>query len=142
MRRAGPKGSVSCTTTSVGPPVHENTRGGVAVELDFPSPRRPSIPAVDSSAAETELSSDGTFLADGLTEANDQPERHRHLQIAIRQRIESRLGGRVRNLAVRTFGATVVLEGQCATYYTKQLATHAAQDAAKNLLLANEIEVC
>ena len=35
------------------------------------------------------------------------------LAIAIRQRIESRLHGRVRNLVVRAYGDVVMLEGQC-----------------------------
>jgi hypothetical protein len=64
------------------------------------------------------------------------------LAIAIRQRIESRLHGRVRNLSVRILDNTVVLEGQCSTYYTKQLAQHTALGVLENEHLENAIAVC
>lgn len=82
--------------------------------------------AVGCPAAEVVLSPSGTFLDHNLTGDDVQSDRRRQLAIAIRQRIESRLAGRVRDLAVRIAGTTVVLEGHCATYYTKQLAQHAA----------------
>jgi hypothetical protein len=63
------------------------------------------------------------------------------LAIAIRQRIESRLVGRVRDLAVRVVGDTVVLEGKCSTYYTKQLAQHAALAILEHEQLENAIVV-
>jgi hypothetical protein len=69
-------------------------------------------------------------------------DRRRQLPIAIRQRIESRLHGRVRNLMIRVHGDTVVLEGQCATYYTKQLAQHAALGILEDEHLENAIVVC
>ena len=73
---------------------------------------------------------------------NERPiERLRHLVIAIRQRIESRLPGRVRGLVVRAQGDTIVLEGRCATYYTKQLAQHAAMSIPGGDRLINSIEV-
>lgn len=68
-------------------------------------------------------------------------ERFRNLTIAIRQRIETRLAGRVRDLAVRVRGETIVLEGSCATYYTKQLAQHAALGALDGEPLENAITV-
>lgn len=68
-------------------------------------------------------------------------DRCRHLTIAIRQRIELRLGGRVRELAVRVSGNTIVLEGHCATYHTKQLAQHAALGVLEDELLENAIVV-
>jgi hypothetical protein len=58
--------------------------------------------------------------------SDDRVGHHRALEIVIHQRIEMRLPGRVRNLRVRSFDDLVILEGQCATYYTKQLAQHAA----------------
>ena len=65
----------------------------------------------------------------------------RNLAIAIRQRIESRLHGRVRNLVVRILDDTVVLEGQCSTYYTKQIAQHTALGVLENEHLENAIAV-
>jgi osmotically-inducible protein OsmY len=63
------------------------------------------------------------------------------LEIAIQQRIESRLQSRVRNLRVRAYGDLVVLDGQCATYYTKQLAQHAAMGVLEDEQLENAIVV-
>jgi osmotically-inducible protein OsmY len=63
------------------------------------------------------------------------------LEIAIQQRIESRLQGRVRNLKVRAYADLVILEGQCSTYYTKQLAQHAAMGVLEDEQLENAIVV-
>jgi hypothetical protein len=68
-------------------------------------------------------------------------DRRRNLAIAIRQRIESRLLGRIRDLNVRIQGKTIVLEGRCATYYTKQLAQHAALGVLEDEQLENAIVV-
>jgi hypothetical protein len=87
------------------------------------------------------LSPAGTFIANGASAIDQRSERQRQLAIAIRQRVESRLGGRVRDLAVRVTGETVVLEGKCATYYTKQLAQHAALGVLEHEQLENAIVV-
>jgi hypothetical protein len=86
-----------------------------------------------ASLATIELPRDADFVAPPHPLAPREPapptaitERQRRLELIIRQRIESRLPGRVRNLVVRAIGDTVLLEGQCSTYYTKQLAQHAA----------------
>ena len=71
----------------------------------------------------------------------DRQVRNRALEIAIQQRIECRLFGRVRNLLVRVFDGVVILEGQCATYYTKQLAQHAAMGILNDEHLENAIVV-
>lgn len=63
------------------------------------------------------------------------------LEIAIRQRIESRLPGRIRNLSIRVIENVVILEGQCSTYYTKQLAQHAAMGVIDDEQLENAIIV-
>jgi hypothetical protein len=63
------------------------------------------------------------------------------LAIAIRQRIETRLAGRIRDLSVRVKDDTIVLEGRCATYYTKQLAQHAALGVIEFEQLENAIVV-
>jgi hypothetical protein len=72
---------------------------------------------------------------------DERDARHRALEIAIQQRIESRLGGRVRNLVVRVFEGIVILEGECATFYTKQLAQHAAMGILEDEHLENAIAV-
>ena len=100
-----------------------------------------STSTVDPPATEVLLSPAGTFVTGDASTPDDRGERHRQLAIAIRQRIESRLSGRVRNLAVRIIGDTIVLEGQCATYYTKQLAQHAAMGVLEDEQLENAIVV-
>jgi hypothetical protein len=101
----------------------------------------PATPA-NEAAAETEvlLSPDGLETAHSA-EACLRAERHRHLAVAIRQRIESRLGGRVRDLAICIRGNSVILEGRCATFYTKQLAQHAALGVLEDEQLDNAIVV-
>jgi hypothetical protein len=59
----------------------------------------------------------------------------------IRQRINGRLAGRVRNLRVRFGSDGFVLEGECSTYYTKQLAQHAALGVLDDDHLENAIVV-
>jgi hypothetical protein len=78
----------------------------------------------------------------------EAPPRSKHstesierLAEVIRQRIETRLPGRIRNLAVRIEAETVMLEGQCATFYTKQLAQHAALGVLEDEHLENAIVV-
>jgi hypothetical protein len=97
--------------------------------------------AADSAVEEVLLSPAGTFAGGVSIKADSCQERRRDLAIAIRQRIESRLQGRVRCLLVRVLGDTVVLEGECSTYYTKQLAQHTALGVLENEQLENEIVV-
>jgi hypothetical protein len=88
------------------------------------------------------IRSAGGTLPKAVEPSNDaSAETNRRLALAIRQRIESRLPGRVRNLAVRVQADSVVLEGQCATYYTKQLAQHAALGVLEHEHLENAIVV-
>src|SRR6185369_3335326 len=74
-------------------------------------------------------------------ESDDPGARHRALEIAIHKRIESRLFGRVKNLRVRAFDGVVILEGECATYYSKQLAQHTAMGILEDEHLENSIVV-
>lgn len=60
----------------------------------------------------------------------------------ILNRIESRLPGRIRHLTVYTTANAVVLAGQCSTFYTKQLAQHAAMGVLEYERLINNIDVC
>src|SRR5437016_2068265 len=71
-------------------------------------------------------SADEHFARPEAVFPDERAKRQRYLELAIRQRIESRLPGRVRNLVVRVIGDRVLIDGQCATYYSKQLAQHAA----------------
>lgn len=64
------------------------------------------------------------------------------LEAAIEERIRSRLQGRVRNLRVEVRDEIVMLQGQCATFYTKQLAQHAAMGVLEDEHLENAIVVC
>jgi hypothetical protein len=55
--------------------------------------------------------------------------------------VRQRTGGLIRNLRVEVLPGEVLLTGRAATYYAKQLATHAAFDACDHLTLTNDIEV-
>ena len=98
-----------------------------------------------SQPTEVVLSPAGTFLTSNASSTGASQDRSGpawQLAIAIHQRIETRLGGRVRNLSVRPVrDNTIVLEGQCSTYYTKQLAQHAALGILEDEQLENAIEV-
>jgi hypothetical protein len=93
-------------------------------------------------AAEAELVLGPAGFADSQeVTADERTERRRQLAITIRQRIDTRLAGRVRDLAVRIQGDTIVLEGRCVTYHTKQLAQHAALGVLEDEQLENAIVV-
>ncbi len=109
-------------------------------------PATPSLSTLDivafADAPVDDLSPSPTAITRLSAErAEDVDARHRALEIAIQQRIESRLIGRVRNLLVRVFDGVVILEGNCATYYTKQLAQHAAMGIIDDEHLENAIVV-
>ena len=97
----------------------------------------PLAPGSSPNVAETEV----ILAPAGYANGHSTADRRRHLAVAIRQRIESRLGDRVRELAIIVNGNTVVLEGRCATYYTKQLAQHAALGVLEDEQLDNAIVV-
>jgi hypothetical protein len=132
MRRAGQKRNVS--TTTVTPPRSESTRGSGVVELGI---RTAATSTIEPVATTTAVSAHDGFLASDSIEKDIRTIHREQLVRAIEKRIESRLPGRVRNLVVRT----VVLEGQCATYYTKQLAQHAALGILEDEHLENSIVV-
>lgn len=61
----------------------------------------------------------------------------------VEQTVHSRTNGRIRGLRVHVQDGRVVLTGRTSTYYNKQLATHAALDAADAAFaVQNEVEVC
>jgi hypothetical protein len=47
----------------------------------------------------------------------------------------------IKDLHVDVTGEHVVISGRTSTYYNKQLATHGAMAAVKNVELVNDIEV-
>lgn len=55
--------------------------------------------------------------------------------------VQSRLGGRVRDLRVLVRDGGVVLEGHAQTYHAKQLAQHAVMELLNARTLVNNIEV-
>jgi hypothetical protein len=69
------------------------------------------------------------------------PNRQDLLASKVRQRIQSRLGERIRRLQVSCAGEKVVLRGECATYYSKQLAQVAALGVLEDETLDNAIVV-
>ena len=55
--------------------------------------------------------------------------------------VQRRLGGRVRDLRIVFRRNGIILQGRTNTYHAKQLAQHAAMEAAGVPILANDIEV-
>ena len=137
MRRAGHQQTASAGAVLTEP-------ASLAPHSDCPTTAACDIgPVATTDPPETHvlLSPGGTFVAGGTPTADHRVDRHRQLVISIRQRIESRLAGRVRDLVIRFVGETVVLEGKCSTYYTKQLAQHAALAVLEHEQLDNAIVV-
>ena len=63
------------------------------------------------------------------------------LETRIYERISARLGPRIRNLSVRVLGGRVRLQGECSTYYSKQLAQEATLGVLEHEAVDNEIVV-
>lgn len=142
MRPAGRQHSVTIPITPV-----RTSSDSLRRETNSPLARPASPPpidavgaAIDAAVEEVKLSPAG-FETTHSVEVDHRTERQRHLAVAIRQRIESRLGGRIRDLAIRVRGETIVLEGRCSTFYTKQLAQHAALGVLEDEHLENAIVV-
>ena len=66
----------------------------------------------------------------------------REIADTVERYVRLRTGGTIRSLHVEVHDGEVLLSGRTSTYYNKQLATHAALDAASAMSLTNEIEVC
>ncbi len=62
-------------------------------------------------------------------------------QEQIRQVVDSRTSGRIRGLQVAVEDSKVVISGRATTYYSKQLATHAALDVADTMVIQNDVVV-
>jgi len=63
------------------------------------------------------------------------------LQDELQRRVLDRTGRRVRNLAIELFPERIILRGQAATYYVKQLAQHGVRDLLPHVSLENTIVV-
>jgi hypothetical protein len=63
------------------------------------------------------------------------------LQRELESRVQTRTGRRVRNLAIEVAPERVVLKGDTATYYIKQLAQHEIRDCLPHVHLDNDIVV-
>lgn len=66
----------------------------------------------------------------------------REIAETVERYVRLRTGGTIRSLHVEVHDGEVILTGRTSTYYNKQLATHAALDAADELSLTNDIQVC
>ena len=60
----------------------------------------------------------------------------------IERFVQARTSGMIRGLRVDVLDGEVIISGRTSTYYSKQLATHAALHAVEDLPLSNRIEVC
>ena len=74
-------------------------------------------------------------------EQRDLEQHDLELATLIDARIELRLPGRVRHLTVFTTENAVILSGECSTFYTKQVAQHAAMGVLEYEQLINNIDV-
>ena len=69
------------------------------------------------------------------------PETGQSLVDRVERLVAQRTGGMIRSLRVECFDGTLVLSGRTATYYAKQLASHAALEGCGDVPVTNEIEV-
>ena len=63
------------------------------------------------------------------------------LTATIERRIRRQTASRIRDLAVEVGRSSIILRGSCLTFYTKQLAGHAAMGVLEGETLSNQIEV-
>ncbi|MDZ7617895.1 MAG: BON domain-containing protein [Patescibacteria group bacterium] len=64
------------------------------------------------------------------------------LVASIERAVHEETGRAVRDLSVKVSEEGVLLRGRCSSYYTKQLAQHAAMATPGGDAVTNEIEVC
>ena len=69
------------------------------------------------------------------------PDAQQLLATRVERMVREKTTGLIRDLRVSVLPGEVILTGRAATYYAKQLATHAALDACEDLTLTNDIEV-
>jgi hypothetical protein len=66
---------------------------------------------------------------------------HSEVALELEQRLQARVGGRVRNLRVTHREGQTVLEGSSHSFYAKQLATQAMQEFRPTEEFVNDIVV-
>lgn len=116
--------------------------GLVANEITLPShTSEPELEMVDFKRADFERTEDGTTPCQAVQQQFMTKKDSRQLQDLIFERIQTRIPGRVRNLAVRITNNSVELTGECRTYYTKQMAQHVAMGVLDYQQLVNHISV-
>jgi hypothetical protein len=64
-----------------------------------------------------------------------------NLHTELENHVLARTGRRIRNLAIQLCPERVVLHGQAATYYLKQLAQHGVREVLPDVRLENAIVV-
>jgi hypothetical protein len=69
------------------------------------------------------------------------PDARQMLVARVERMVREKTSGLIRDLRVEGIPGEIVLTGRAATYYAKQLATHAALEACDDLTLTNDIEV-
>jgi hypothetical protein len=76
-----------------------------------------------------------------MMELDTLPSAELNLVEKIERLVRQRTTGLIRDLKISSLPGEIVLTGRAATYYAKQLATHAALEACDHLTLTNDIEV-
>ena len=76
------------------------------------------------------------------TQQQDKQQSRDDLMTRVLERIESRLPNRIRHLSVSFKEDSIVLSGECSTYYTKQIAQTVAMGVLEYDRLVNNIDVC
>jgi hypothetical protein len=133
MRRVGRNGMISLSVRSPASPGDSQRSSRLRIA---------DLPPVENQAIQQQSSDMLAASGPNVTAKGLEPSSERlRLAKVIQQRIEARLPGRVRNLAVKIGADFVVLEGECSTYYTKQLAQHAALGVLEDEHLENAIVV-
>ncbi len=80
----------------------------------------------------------GRLARHSLPEATADAER---LAASVERAIQRETGGGVKDLCVEASRNSLVLRGQCATYFAKQKAQHAAMEICGGRQVTNRIEV-
>ena len=69
------------------------------------------------------------------------PDPKQMLVARVERTVREKTSGLIRDLRVDFASGEIVITGRAATYYAKQLATHAALEACDDITLTNDIEV-
>ncbi len=81
----------------------------------------------------------GQQRSGGLPPVDDLTQER--LLVRVEQAVRRELGRRIRDFKVELCQEGIRIAGRCTTYYSKQLAQHAAMTAARGTPLVNDIVV-